>query len=214
MQQSAGPVSVHSEGAGGAHLPSVSLVRGVGLQLTGGGLWFAHSHGGVGAEGAALPLTQLYCHEKNTAPITTTLSRALREGGELSQALSTPQPKHLRMARYGPSARGHLCCPTAPGSQGARLLGGILPLTWALRQRRRQGLQAPPVRLRLPLHPTRLNVYHSPGSRATRVRVLRSAWGAKGTSAAAATAPGRSRVLSNRCSLSLLEWSILPSSKA
>lgn len=99
-------------GVGGADFPSVSLVTGRDFSLLGGGALvctFTRWEGGV--EGAALPLTKLYRH-KNTAPITTTLSRALRkrERGELSQALSLG-PKHLRMARYRPSsARGHLGC--------------------------------------------------------------------------------------------------------
>lgn len=44
---------------------------------------------GVRVEGAALSLTQLYCH-KNTASITTTLLRALIKRGELSHAPFTP----------------------------------------------------------------------------------------------------------------------------
>lgn len=110
MQQSAGPVSVHWEGVEGADFPSVSLVVGVELQLR--GLWFAHSHGGVGVEGAALPSTQLYCH-KNTASITTTLLRALIERGELSHAPLAPAETSddgSEGTMFRPSARGHLCC--------------------------------------------------------------------------------------------------------
>lgn len=110
VQQSAGPVSVHCEGVEGADFPSVSLVMGVGHQLR--GLWFAHSHGGVGVEGAALPLTQLYCH-KNTASITTTLSRALIERGELSHtplALAKTSDDGSEGTKIRPSARGHLRC--------------------------------------------------------------------------------------------------------
>lgn len=91
VQQSAGPVSVHCcEGVEGADFPSVSLVTGGGRTLANGALACTFTRWGRGA----LSLTQLYCH-KNTAPITTTLSRALREREreerELSQALSPGQ---------------------------------------------------------------------------------------------------------------------------
>lgn len=83
---------MHCEGVKGADFPSVSLVTGVGA---GGGVDFSlgdsgsHIHTvGVRVEGAALPLTQLYCH-KNTASITT-LSRALIERGELSYVPFAP----------------------------------------------------------------------------------------------------------------------------
>lgn len=86
VQQSAGPVSVHCEGVEGADFPSVSLVVGMGLQLRGGGSG-SHIHTVGSGWRELLSLTQLYCH-KNTASITTTLSRALIERGELSRALS------------------------------------------------------------------------------------------------------------------------------
>ena len=70
--------------------PAAPRARGRGARHCPSGASGSHIHTmGVGVEGAALSLTQLYCH-KNTASITTTLLRALIKRGELSHAPFTP----------------------------------------------------------------------------------------------------------------------------
>lgn len=204
-------------GVGGADFPSVSLVTGRDFSLWGGGALvctFTRWEGGV--EGAALPLTKLYRH-KNTAPITTTLSRALRErerravagpepraqtfeDGSVPAIISQRPPRLLNGAENTRSRGAHLHPVAGSGPQTKERPWGPEP-------------KAPCKSLPHPLHPPWPNVYHNTGSRARSAKVPRSTRGAKGD-AAAATAPGSSRVLSKRCSLSLLEWSALPSSKA
>lgn len=191
----------------------VVVGSGVGLQLR--GLWFAHSHGGgwggVGVEGAALPPHTTLLSQKHSINHHNLVACTNGEGGEpsrtpLAQALRAPCSGHQPEAT---SAAAEWSAGNT-GSQETSPPAGPHPekLTWALRRRRKPGAgaQGSGQSLYSPLNLTWPTVYHNTGMRTRSVTVVtRSMWGAKGNAVAAATAPGSSRVLSNRCSLSLLE---------